>query len=220
MNRADIVAFIKRRLGFYTKKDEDIEAEIGHAQEELEQGVQSPLPGIGTFLPWFLVREQQTISTTASEERLVLPTGFLRENESAALWRYDSADTEDPWKELAKDEIDFLRDKYPEPGVPLAYANLGDYFRLAPVPDAIYTIKVIVFTRDVVLSSTVLSNLWTTHAPHLLASTAGLELAIALRDAAAQRHFEQIRARSIQRLFTDTEARQHVNRRIVMGGQD
>lgn len=221
MNRTDIVALIKRRLGRVqsTTYDDEIEAEITVAQETLERGIESPAGRYGTFLPWFLITEQQSISTTAHEERLILPNGFLRENESAALWRFDSADTDAPWKELAKDELDFLRNKFPEEGAPEAYVNLGDYFRLAPVPDAAYTIKIIIFGKDTELTATALGNKWTANAPLLLAAEAGLAMANNLRNNAAN-IFADMRTREIARLYTDTEARLHANRRYVMGGQD
>lgn len=219
MTRAEAVAAIKLRLGFYSKKDSEIENELRIAQDAMEtEGIKLEAKGI--FRPWFLITEMMDAVTVVNEERVAFPTGFLGEVEDAALWILDPDEDDDTaWKELAKDSLDFLIQNYPGRKLPQTYANMGHYFRLKPIPDAAYPLKIIAYAKDAVLTTDT-PNLWLTHAPRTLWSKAGIEMATALHDAVALKQFSSIFVESSLALFTTSEERLHTNRRYVMGGQD
>lgn len=220
MTRDEAVEAIQRRLGFYTKKDTEIQAEINIAQDAMEREGVKMLDGKGTFRPWFLVGEMFDAVTTIADERVAFPTGFLGEVEDAALWLIDpDADSDTAPIELSKDSLDFLTQNFPGTGQPSTYTMLGTYFRLKPVPNAAYPLKIITYVADTVLSTNI-TNRWLTYAPRVLWSKAGLEISIALRDAAAMKHFGSVFAESSTALFSTTEERMHTNRRYVMGGND
>lgn len=219
MLRDAAISHIKRRLGFYTKKDSDILDELQGAQERLESGILVPSGG-GIFLPWFLISEIASITATTDEERIPLPTDFLREVTEDGFWLFDStADAESQWTPLRKDDLDFLRGEDPGSGSPVAYASLGGYFRLKPTPDDSQVLKLIYFNKDTVLSSNI-TNQWLTYSPFLLIGEAGREMALALRDKEATSHFQGLTQMEAQRLFASNEARMHDNRSYVMGGED
>ena len=135
MTRDEAVTRIQRTLGFTTANTTEIRDALQDSQVELERSAE---------LPWFLLSEVASISTVKDEERILLPTDFLREWEDDALWYFNgTADLDaDKWVPLTKDDIQFLRGHRPSTGPPPeAYAIDGLYFRIFPTPDAVYTLK-------------------------------------------------------------------------------
>lgn len=228
MTYGEVQDYIRRQLGFYDKKQADLEAEIKAAQRSMEGGIKLPPPRIGSFRPWFLVSEMQTALTVINDERVPLPDaypgvhdGFQSEYEDAALWIYDpAADTESQWVELRKFEYDYIKANYPGTGKPSAYAVVGTYFRLGKVPDAEYQLKIISFNSDLVVTNPSDQNKWMKYAPLLLAAKAGKSMASALRDASARAIFNEMLVEETLNLFIATESRMHDNKRIIMGGDD
>lgn len=212
MDRDTARAEIQQTLGFRTDKATEIVTALQNAQVMLERE---------PTLPWFLQTEVSNISTTKDEERIVIPSDFLREWEEDPLW-YFTAGTggdDDAWVALAKEDLAFLRDKYPGSAAPIAYALDVKYFRLFPTPDAVYTIKMIYFATDTVLSSNV-ENDWLKYFPFLMIGVAGGLIAAALRDKEALSTFSRWAAEGRARLIVETEARISSSRRYVMGGVD
>lgn len=231
MNRGEAVAAIKRRLGYYEKKDADIVSELTISQRQLENGVKLPPRNGqdgGIFMPWFLTSEIQSATTTIGEPRVAVPAavasthdGFLSEVEDAALWILDpDADADDPWLELKKMPFDQIVQKYPGTDIPKAYDLIGSYFRLGPTPDAVYNLKLITCNRDLIPSADDKTNKWLTHAPEVLWAHCGLSMATSLRDQGALTIFKQTFIDGVWSLFFNTESRLHTNRRYVMGGDD
>lgn len=228
MTRDEAVARIKMRLGFYTKKDAEIVTELQVSQEELEDGLKLPAPMQGIFKPWFLVSEVQSAVTQIGEDRVPFPTavagvhaGFAAELENAALWILDpEAEADDPWLQLEKLPFDDLQAKWAGSDMPRGYAVTGVYFRLRPIPDEEYTLKIISNNKDVFPASGSQTNKWLTYAPAVLWSHAGFTLATALRDATASQYFERKFVESSQALYLTSEERLHTNQKYVMGGED
>jgi hypothetical protein len=221
MLKSEAIATIKRRLGFRSDQDSNITFELQQAQIRLEKGILLP-NGRGTFLPWFLVSEISDATTTAGEERVPVPSDFLAEYEDSALFYYDgtAADGE-RWLELAKDAEDFLRAQKLPTGAPQAYSLSGGYFRLAPVPDDVYTLKIIYYAKGATISSSLDEEpIWLLEAADMLIAEAGRRMAIPLRDTMAKDDFEKDLARETARLYARNEERIHDNRRYVMGGAD
>ncbi len=212
MLRDEAISRIQRRLGFRSDLVSAITEAIQDAQMRAED---SPT------LPWFLITEVSSITTTIGEERVQLPSDFLREYEDDALYYFNAAATDDAdkWVELPKDDLDFLRRKYPGSGAPKAYTIAGDYFRIFPTPDAVYTLKSMYYQADLVLTDNV-ENLWLKHAPFMLINDAGNEIAADIGNKEAAAKFASGYQRALLALAGENEARKHENRRYVMGGNN
>jgi hypothetical protein len=199
-------------MAFRTNLDSEIIDALQDAQVELERG---------PTLPWFLEAEVSSISTVSGEERVKLPSDFIREWDDDPLWYYNAsaADVGDVWVPLAKDELEILRETYPGSGAPLGYNLDAKYFRLFPTPDAIYVLKMIYYKHDQVLSTNI-ENLWLEHYPLLLVGMAGGALTSGTRDKDGITLFAKMEIKNRRIMIIDTEARTHASKRYVMGGPD
>ena len=205
-------ARIQQTLGFRSDKETEIIAALQDAQVMLERGA---------TLPWFLQSEVASIVTVDGEERVPLPTDFLREWEDDPLWYFvaGSGGDDDTWTELAKDDLALLRSKYPGEGAPVAYALDVKYFRIFPAPDDAYTLKIIYFKKDAVLTANI-ENQWLTYFPYLVIGEAGILLSAGLRDANALAIFQKWADEWRARMLVENEARMHASHGYVMGGSN
>lgn len=209
MLRDDCVNLIALRIG----NREDLAAAIV-AEMQLAQALR--MEEAGAFVPWFLETEMTTTVTTPGDERILLPSDFLIESEEQSLWRYDAA-ADQPLFEMKKDSYDVLVQKYPVPGIPVAYALSANYFLLKPTPDTEYTIKMRYYAKDTVLTSNI-ENKWLKYAPDLMIAVVGGVMATQyLQNQALAAIFQTEEAMARQRLWTKHEARQHVGRTYSMG---
>jgi len=122
-------------------------------------------------------------------------------------------------------EQDTMLQRYPTAGIPLAYAVVGGYAHLAPVPDAAYTLKSQFYLRQAVLTTAygvgdgpTFENNWMLHASAWLMAELGEVLAkyyVRDTEAAALFHGDAQLARST--CYTDTVARQEANALRSMG---
>lgn len=211
MNRDDAVARIQQTFGFRTDRNTEIVDALQDAQVILEEG---------ETLPFFLLSEISSVTTTKDEERVKLPTDFLREYESDPLWYFDSAAADaDKWTALVKKDLLYLRETYPAGGKPIAYHLDEAYYRIFPTPDDVYTLKHKYFQKDVVLTTNV-ENLWLKNIPYLMIGEAGQLISPGFRDSKGEATFEKWRERGLRRLFVLNEDRKHNSRRYIMGGID
>jgi hypothetical protein len=211
MNRDTAVARVQLKLGFRSDQATNIVNAFQDNQAKLE---------LRPLLPWYLRTEISSNSTVSGEERVVTPSDFIREDEESALWYFDaSADDEDKWTEIIKDDLSVLRHKFPGVGTPKAYAIHGDYFRIFPTPDAVYTLKLAYYQKQAVLTSNI-ENKWLLHASDLMIGMAGKDIATALRDADAVAIFKDMITEGQAQLLIDTEARRHENTRYIIGDLD
>lgn len=212
MLRDTAVERIKRRL--IHREGSTLDSEIVDALQD----AQGRLEDDG-FLPWFLQTEVSSILTTADDERLIIPSDFIREVDEDALWYYNGSaeSASDVWTPLPKDDIDNLRGAYPGEGPPEGYALDGNYFRLFPTPDDAYTIKMIYFAHDTVLSTNI-ENKWLKYAPRWLMSEAGADIAYSIGMDKAGERFEQQAEVARKKLFVETTAREEAGRRRSRGG--
>lgn len=203
MLRDTAVSLVKGRLARFTSStvlDDHIVAEMKAYQEVLETAA---------FLPWFLVKESSSTTLTVSDDRLVLPSDFLRETEADALWITDSDGNE---HKLDKDDYDEIRALYPASSLPKAYDLVGDYLRVRPIPDAAYTVKMIYFGRALPLDDNI-ENGWLKHASGLMIAGTGYVIAsqyVKNKDAAAA--FAKQEQRAHAGLLTADQARKDANR--------
>ena len=212
MDRDSAVTRVQRILAFHDGLSTEIADALQDAQVELEKG---------KTLPWFLESEISSISTVDGEERVKLPSDFIREWEDDPLWYFNASAEEDAdkWTPLAKDDLEILRATYPGEGAPKGYNLDVKYFRIFPTPDAAYVLKMIYYKHDALLTSNV-ENLWLEHYPWLVIATAGVPMATSLRDADALKVFAQLEIKHHDIMVADTEARKHASGRYIMGGPD
>lgn len=210
MDRDTAITIVKRRLGQRSDNlDTQIIDEMDNVQLELE---------MNPVLPWFLLSEDQSASTVVDEDRVRVPTGFLREYEDGALWVYDS-DADVPWALLVKKPEDMLRkslgDTLDATGQPLYYALSGPYFRLAPVPDAVYTLKIKCYEADTLpndFANGADTNGWLTNASQLIIAETVLTMAQHLQyERGLLQTYERRATRMRDRFWRDQEARRHAN---------
>lgn len=208
MTRDEAVQRIRNYLGFNTRLDAAIIiGALKDAQHQLEHS---------TDLPWFLVTEVSSITTAPNESRVPLPSDFLREYEDEALYLYKQPS----WIVLEKRDVDDLRVKYGDAtGEPKFYGIDANYFRLYPIPDDQYTLKLVYYAADQVLDSNI-ENKWLKYAPQVLIASAGILISNMTRDAGAGQIFREMLAISARQLQNEGVARKAANRRYVMGGED
>lgn len=216
------VTRIQRYLGWRSDKADEILQEMQDAQDRLEGGIEMPDNPGETFLPWFLTTEYASILTVAGEERIPVPDDFLAEVDDDALWYFNpGADNpEDEWKALKKVDTEFMRGDQPGSGPPVEYSLSGVNLRIGPVPDAAYTLKMIYYATDAMIT-TGAANKWLTYIPHLIIGEAGYYMAVA--NGAPQpriQFFQNMIEENARGLWARTQMRANQNRTFVMGGED
>lgn len=207
MTRNEAVGWVQFHLGRRTDLSTECQNALKAAQEELERQ---------EFLPWFLRTEITAASTTIDEERIAVPTDFIREYEEGGLYRLS---TDDEFVPLEKDTLSILRAQFSgrSSGAPTFYALDNDYFRLFATPDAVYSIKMIYYAHDAVLATNV-ENHWLKNAPWMMISEAIKILAPGLRDTAAFTFATKKGMEAKIDVIRSGEARDIENRRLQMGG--
>jgi len=213
MTRDEAVAQIQQRMGFHTGLASEIQTALQQAQQQLEHGEE---------LPWFLKSEYATINTVADEERVVVPTDFLRELEDDEwLYHYDAAALLPEDEHIPLEKVPPLegRWRYPGSGAPKLYSLDKDYIRIFPTPDDIYTLKMQYYKQDAVLSSNI-ENEWLKHRPFILIGLAGMHVTSGSRDQAAYDKFSNLYAAEYMTMINVEIARQEAGATRQRGGAD
>ena len=218
MDRDSAISLLKIRLKRVadTNIDTTIVTVLQHVQETILEE--------NEWLPWFLLSEFLTITTTANEERIAVPTdvnftgnNFLNEYENGALWRID-ASLDAGRKLLVKDDYDSLYRRYKtSTGKPSHYSLDGDYFRLFPTPDDAYTLKMRCYLKDTRLDSNVENNWLKYAADWLMAETGFIIARDVLRDKVAEANMTTDIGRAKDRLLKKDIARKEANMEATMG---
>lgn len=191
MLRDDAVAQVQVNLGFRRDLTNVIILQLQQAQAFYERG-----PLIPWFLETEYLTTTSTGPTTDNppiyEDRIPLPATFLREKENSMLeWLATDPSTTPPtWIPLDKRDDDYLnswtRQNAETPtwlqncnqvqpcvfppslkGPPLLYSINAKYYRIAPYPDKVYTLRQKIYAQDVVLTANT-ENQWLKYAPQLL----------------------------------------------------
>lgn len=212
MTRDEAVAEVAFRLGRRTELNDDILRNMVLQQQILE--------GSAT-LPWFLLTSMESLATVSGTEEVAVPDDFLREpEEESALWIYDaSADDDEQWVEIPKAQYDEIKIAFSGSGQPERYALVGSYFRLRPIPDDVYALRMIYYAKGTVLSSQEddLTNVWLTNAPELLIAKTTAKLAGVLGNANALVDAKDSETKELARIHVENTARQEANRSRTMG---
>lgn len=208
MTRNEAVAMIQQQLAFRSDQTDNIIAYMKLAQQSLEKG---------KTLPWWLKSERSFIYTVAAEQRIPLPTDFLREADDSQLV-YVPTDTTEKLVFLDKDTTDQLEAHYgTDVGAPEAYSIDGRYFRIFPIPDDVYQIRMVYMKKDTILSTNI-ENKWLEHLPYLIMGVTGTLIASALRDQTAQAVFQGWAKDGLSMMYAENEAREHANMDYQIGG--
>lgn len=186
----------------------------GYAVDELNLLVQGlergeTVGGNGFFLPWFLLTEDSTTTTTANESRVALPAGFLQEWEDSAL---DLIKADGSVVELTKKPLDRLDRTVT--GDPKYYALGSEYFYLAPVAAEAKTIRMKYFAASTAFTtfSAAETNGWTENAAHLLVAGVAASIAASYLYNEKLAAIEQGRVkRALSALYLAHEARLNAN---------
>jgi len=211
MTRDEAVSIIQTQLAFRSDKAAEIIVALKGQQERMEHALE---------LPFFLRSEVSDINTTVDEERLEVPSDFLREWDEDALWYFNSAAADaSKWTRVVKEELELLRrnDDFAGEGPPEAYALDHKYFRIFPTPDLAYPMKMIYYGQEAVLDTDI-ENGWLEHVPYLMIGKAGRQIASALHDKEALAQFAAWESEDQGILDGMNGVRDLENRKLQMGG--
>lgn len=207
MTLAEVIAEIKRGLGYRQDKTDEIKAKLRLAQDELERG---------KTLPSFIVLEDQTISLAADAATWALPSNFIRELDDFGAPAF-----------MANGDVLALR-KLPfdvgygiysgmAAGLPVAYSRRSQSLRFWPAAseDLELTISYYAKQDDPAMAA---SNGWSVNAPGLLIGLAGMLLAADLRDDKAYQKFAVQYAQAKDSVFKEIVAGEDANMSYSLGG--
>lgn len=170
MTRDQVIAILLARAG-QRQNDLVLEAslktEIVAVQNEFEANA---------FLPWFLVQTTDSLTLSAGQDEISIPSSFLREldeqTRAGALYRQDTTQA-DPWVPLTKFyNYDDMKARRTGSGPTLAYTLVGSKLVVAPVADASYTYRLRFFGKDTDLSTNIENN-WLKYAEKLITARLG-----------------------------------------------
>jgi hypothetical protein len=179
--------------------------ELNLAQETMLEG--------GSWLPWFLLSSEQTLSVSAGNAEVSLPTGFLRFSDEHPLYILDD---ENKRHRLTQWDRSYLESKYEiddASDLPLEFCLERDKIYLFPTPTVARSIKMKCYLRDTVLTDTTQSNNWSTEAPDWLLAVTGEVVALQhLSDQELAAGFVAMQQRALQRVQTMDIARREAGR--------
>lgn len=207
MTRATATSLVMQRLGKRTGLDANVVVELQQAQRDLEDG---------EFLPWFLKKALDGITTTSGTKVVALPSDFIRETDEK--WWLGTSDGlvrlyKGGYSELYERElfdVDYLSSYY--------YALVGTNMYHFPTPASAMAITGFYFARDAELSAAETENNWLKYASGLLVAKAGIRMSKTLRDAEAFKLFESDYAEAYNKLIAANVAREQAASNAVMGG--
>lgn len=157
MMRDALIASVAVRLGQRQDLVPAMEGELNIIQETVLESHH--------WLPWFLETELAWTDVVVGEERVPLPTDFLREIEDQALWLRDSSG--ELLGELPRKAYDDLLRTFPLTGRPKAYSTNDAYFFLRPVADQAYQVAMRYYAKEPLLTADG-ENKWLKHAPQVV----------------------------------------------------
>lgn len=194
----DVVEAAAFRLGNRTGLDSVIQAEAIRLQSRFERGIALSPPYTGNFLPWFLLSENKFNNTVAGESRVRVPTDFIAEYEEGCLWVFDENDERIP---LDKEDQDVLAVKYAGLSqLPQEYALTNQYFRLYPIPDAVYKLEILVYRSQPTFAPNT-ENKWFDEAFDFVVAETALSVARAQNDVKRVATLTILRAEEAKNLY-------------------
>jgi hypothetical protein len=214
MSVSQAIAYINRHCGYRTGGETNILLELNSAKQSLEDDER--LSEV-----WFLQKENTSLVTVANTRTVAIPSDFVKESEDAGgLFRYEATDTNDPYKELIKQDLAWLRRTKTGTDKPAFYAIWGNDFHLFPLPDDAYPLRLFYKYAASDYAVGEVARDWLLHTPLLLAGRAGFSYAQGLRDEIAMQYFAALETDARSRLEALIAERKYSSHRLVMGGDD
>lgn len=210
MDFATAITRVSDGLGFRAGLNAKIILRFQEAQRDLERG---------KSLPWFLVKEDQTLTIPPNSNSAPLPADFLRFYEEEAP-RYLGPDGVTYFVGVQRKPFDAALFSYSQrtAGAPRVFAVRSNSLYFMPGADANgLTLLWSYYGRGTQLVSENDENVWLDNAPDLLIGEAGMRLAADLRDIDAVAVFKNIRDSARDALMREIVAREEDARRRRMG---
>lgn len=144
--------------------------EMALAQEKLEQAPE---------LPWFLEVEEATAETEPGEERIPLPTDFIREVEDFNLSLLDEDGNLEDLAKRTYDQAEVEVSRNADPGIPSIYYIRNGNIILRPVPDGFYFVRFPTYygKQEAPQDNDTSENEWFKTVPDLMIAMAGVQVA-------------------------------------------
>jgi len=201
------VTMLEKRLG----QRQDLTADI----KESMQFVQDYVLETDHIKFEFQLTERQTAFTAIGDDRVAHPPMFLAEYEEGSLFLVLDGGAIIP---LIKEDLEGLVRKFgATQGQPIFYARSGSYFRLYPIPEKQYTLRMISYDKAATLIEGE-ENVWLKYAADwLLAETGKLVAVQILQNTNLAATFNQQAVDARQRLWRSHEASLAVNRDMIKG---
>lgn len=227
MLRSLAVNQMQRILGFKTGLEDTCITYLKQSQEVLERGGILTERGTGTFVPWFLRKDDQTLSLASGASTIALPEDFIAELEDEHPWLLDDATSSSINRsKLYKgtpDVLDRLHLVYETDnladvveGAPKAYQVREEVIKIWPPSDQAYTLYWNYLGTDTALDSDI-ENGWLKWAPFLLIGHAAENLASDLRDKEGKMQATKLKLEGQNSLLVQHVNRDTTNRRTAMG---
>lgn len=203
---------VKDGLGFRTGTvlDARITLRFQEAQRDLERG---------KTLPFFLKREDQTLTLLSGTSRVTIPADFLREDDSNPL-HYTPTGTNKPFflkrVNVYRDAVEGNIKAVSVPTGPKVYVSRLTFLDFITTADRTYTLTWTYYRAAELLTSDI-QNLWLASAPEWLIGEAGLRMAADLRDTNGLAIFTKMRDVGRADCFAETVAAEEAGAAYEMG---
>lgn len=185
--------------------------EMALAQEKLEQAPE---------LPWFLEVEEATAETEPGEERIPLPTDFIREVEDFNLSLLDEDGNLEDLAKRTYDQAEVEVSRNADPGIPSIYYIRNGYIILRPTPDGVYFVRFPTYygKQEPPQDNETSESEWFKTVPDLMIAMAGVQVAgKRLKDPDLVTLFNADQKSAEDRLVRLITAKQEENRERSMG---
>jgi hypothetical protein len=181
MTGQECVALLMARLGGRRGIEANVVLELNEAQtKKLEKT---------TFFPWFLQVDTNiagtNLVTVVNREYVDLPADFLGfDEEQGGLFYNDASAGADPWVPVPKDSYPFFKERYRDPqasaaqatGAPAVFDIIGTRLYVRPIPDAVYSLRLLYMQKQAAIANDGTTNKWLEHASDWLMGEAGIML--------------------------------------------
>lgn len=198
MTRDEHVTMIAARLGSRTDLNTEIITMMQRVQALNLEG--------GAFLPWFLMGTV-SLSLSAGQSSVSLPSDFLRPLEDATVRMYPTSDDDD-LSELDVLLPDALAAASVDAGTPESIVFLDTTAIFDKVADVAYTVYFTGYSRDTSLSTNV-ENDWLKWAGDLVEAEVLLKMAVRLQNPALAKEAKEEIVSAKDRLWRMHEARRN-----------
>lgn len=163
MTKSEMVTLLGYRLGDRDDMVGRIDAELPYVQEYILEAKE--------WLPWFLLKEDNSLVTVVGTRAVALPADFLLAVEEGGLYLTRNGEIV---RKLRKMDFDVALDKFSGDGEPEVYSTLGDSIQLFPIPTEVLGLAFTYYGKGDSISG---ASKWYTHAGDVVAAEVGRILA-------------------------------------------